>query len=40
MSGFDVGGVRLPLVEATDEEKAQIRASLERLGVRQHAEAR
>ncbi len=40
MSGFDVGGVRLPLVEATDDEKAQIRACLERLGVLQHAEAR
>jgi 4-hydroxy-tetrahydrodipicolinate synthase len=30
--GRDVGGLRLPLVEATDEEKAQIRSCLERLG--------
>jgi 4-hydroxy-tetrahydrodipicolinate synthase len=31
--GWDVGGLRLPLVEATDAEKAQIRAALERVGV-------
>jgi 4-hydroxy-tetrahydrodipicolinate synthase len=31
--GHDVGGLRLPLVEATDEEKAAIRAGLERAGV-------
>jgi 4-hydroxy-tetrahydrodipicolinate synthase len=30
MAGHDVGGLRLPLVEATDEEKAAIRAALER----------
>jgi 4-hydroxy-tetrahydrodipicolinate synthase len=30
--GHDVGGLRLPLVEATDEEKDRIRACLERLG--------
>ncbi len=31
--GHDVGGLRLPLVEAGDDEKAQIRDCLERLGV-------
>jgi 4-hydroxy-tetrahydrodipicolinate synthase len=31
MLGHDVGGLRLPLVEASDEEKAQIRSCLERL---------
>ena len=31
--GHDVGGLRLPLVEATDEEKERIRGALERLGV-------
>ena len=30
MMGHDVGGLRLPLVEADDEEKAVVRASLER----------
>jgi len=30
MAGFDVGGLRLPLVEASDEEKQVIRAALER----------
>ena len=30
--GHDVGGLRLPLVEATDEEKETIRGCLERLG--------
>ena len=30
MLGFDVGGLRLPLVEASDEEKQVIRAALER----------
>jgi 4-hydroxy-tetrahydrodipicolinate synthase len=30
MAGHDVGGLRLPLVEATEEEKAVIRAALER----------
>src|SRR5207237_10042646 len=29
--GHDVGGVRLPLVEASEEETAQIRSCLERL---------
>ena len=33
MTGWDVGGLRLPLVEASDEEKARIRACLERAGV-------
>lgn len=33
MLGFDVGGLRLPLVEATEEERAIIRAGLERAGV-------
>jgi len=30
MAGHDVGGLRLPLVEATDDEKAVIRGALER----------
>jgi 4-hydroxy-tetrahydrodipicolinate synthase len=33
MLGHDVGGLRLPLVEATDEEKAQIRAMLQHHGL-------
>ena len=33
MLGHDVGGLRLPLVEASDEEKAGIRAMLERHGL-------
>ncbi|HEV2903169.1 MAG TPA: 4-hydroxy-tetrahydrodipicolinate synthase [Gaiellaceae bacterium] len=33
--GHDVGGLRLPMVEATDEEKNTIRACLERLGALQ-----
>jgi 4-hydroxy-tetrahydrodipicolinate synthase len=33
MLGHDVGGLRLPLVEATDEEKAVVREALERVGV-------
>jgi 4-hydroxy-tetrahydrodipicolinate synthase len=33
MLGHDVGGHRLPLVEATEEEKATIRDALERAGV-------
>ena len=33
MAGHDAGGLRLPLVEATDEEKGRIRAGLERAGV-------
>jgi 4-hydroxy-tetrahydrodipicolinate synthase len=31
--GHDVGGLRLPLVEATDDEKAVVREALERAGV-------
>ena len=37
--GRDVGGHRLPLVEASDEERAQIRDCLERLGVLEAARA-
>jgi 4-hydroxy-tetrahydrodipicolinate synthase len=37
--GQDVGGHRLPLVEASDEERAQIRDCLERLGVLEPARA-
>ena len=33
MLGHDVGGPRLPLVDATDEELAEIRSDLERAGV-------
>jgi 4-hydroxy-tetrahydrodipicolinate synthase len=33
MLGHEVGGLRLPLVEATEEEKTAIRAGLERAGV-------
>ena len=33
LTGWDVGGLRLPLVEATDEERGRIRAALERSGV-------
>jgi 4-hydroxy-tetrahydrodipicolinate synthase len=33
MLGHNAGGLRLPLVEATDEEKARIRAMLERHGL-------
>jgi 4-hydroxy-tetrahydrodipicolinate synthase len=33
MLGHEVGGLRLPLVEATSEEKAEIRATLERHGL-------
>jgi 4-hydroxy-tetrahydrodipicolinate synthase len=31
--GQQVGGLRLPLVEATDDEVARVRGCLERLGV-------
>ena len=31
--GHEVGGLRLPLVEATEDEAAEIRACLERLGL-------
>jgi 4-hydroxy-tetrahydrodipicolinate synthase len=34
MIGQDVGGLRLPLVEATDQERDAIRGCLERLGLR------
>jgi 4-hydroxy-tetrahydrodipicolinate synthase len=37
--GHDVGGLRLPLVDANDEEVARIRDCLERLAVAQHAAA-
>jgi 4-hydroxy-tetrahydrodipicolinate synthase len=37
--GRDVGGVRLPLVEASDDEVAQIRGCLERLALLQPARA-
>jgi 4-hydroxy-tetrahydrodipicolinate synthase len=37
--GHDVGGVRLPLVEATDDELGRIRDCLERLGIAEHAAA-
>jgi 4-hydroxy-tetrahydrodipicolinate synthase len=33
MLGHDVGGHRLPLVEATEDEKAVIRTALERAGI-------
>jgi 4-hydroxy-tetrahydrodipicolinate synthase len=33
MLGHDVGGLRLPLVEASEDEQAAIRAGLERAGV-------
>ena len=33
MLGHEVGGVRLPLVEANEEERAQVRDCLERLGL-------
>jgi 4-hydroxy-tetrahydrodipicolinate synthase len=35
--GYDVGGLRLPLVEATEDETAEIRDCLERLGILQPA---
>ena len=37
MIGHDVGGLRLPLLEATDEERAAIRDALERAGVLESA---
>ena len=36
--GHDVGGLRLPLVEATEDEQARIRDCLERLGVLEPAQ--
>ncbi len=35
--GHDVGGLRLPLVEATEDEREQVRGCLERLGLLQPA---
>jgi 4-hydroxy-tetrahydrodipicolinate synthase len=37
--GHDVGGLRLPLVEANEDERAQIRDCLGRLGVLEPARA-
>jgi 4-hydroxy-tetrahydrodipicolinate synthase len=37
--GHDIGGLRLPLVEATEDERERVRACLERLGVLQPAAA-
>jgi 4-hydroxy-tetrahydrodipicolinate synthase len=37
--GHEVGGYRLPMVEPTDQELAQVRACLERAGVLQPARA-
>jgi 4-hydroxy-tetrahydrodipicolinate synthase len=37
--GQDVGGLRLPLVEANEEEREAIKGCLERLGLLQHAAA-
>ncbi|HEY3069128.1 MAG TPA: 4-hydroxy-tetrahydrodipicolinate synthase [Gaiellaceae bacterium] len=39
MLGHEVGGLRLPLVEATEDEKAVVRAALERAGVLAGAQA-
>jgi 4-hydroxy-tetrahydrodipicolinate synthase len=33
MLGIEVGGLRLPMVEASDEEAAHVRAALERHGL-------
>ena len=33
MLGHDVGGVRLPLVEASEDERAAVREALERHGL-------
>jgi 4-hydroxy-tetrahydrodipicolinate synthase len=40
MIGHEVGGLRLPLVEATDEQKAVIRETLGRVGLLQLETAR
>ena len=37
--GHDVGGLRLPLVDATDEEREEVRSCLERLGALQPVSA-
>jgi 4-hydroxy-tetrahydrodipicolinate synthase len=39
MLGHDVGGFRLPLVDATDDERARLRTGLERAGVLEPAAA-
>jgi 4-hydroxy-tetrahydrodipicolinate synthase len=39
LTGEDVGGLRLPLVEASEEEREAIRGCLERLGLLTHAAA-
>ena len=39
MLGFEVGGHRLPLVAATDEEVARVRDCLERAGLQVPAPA-
>ena len=39
MVGQDVGGLRLPLVEATEDEKAVVREALERAGILEVARA-
>ena len=39
MVGWDVGGLRLPLVDASDDERERIRTQLERLGVLEPARA-
>jgi 4-hydroxy-tetrahydrodipicolinate synthase len=39
MLGHEVGGLRLPLVDATDEEKAVVRGALERSGILAVAQA-
>jgi 4-hydroxy-tetrahydrodipicolinate synthase len=33
LAGHDVGGLRLPLVDASDREQAQVRAMLDRHGL-------
>jgi 4-hydroxy-tetrahydrodipicolinate synthase len=40
MSGWDVGGLRLPLVEANEDEQARIRALLERAQILEPAQTR
>ena len=39
LQGWDVGGLRLPLVEADENETAAVRGCLERLGVLEAAAA-
>jgi 4-hydroxy-tetrahydrodipicolinate synthase len=33
MLGIEVGGLRLPMIEASEEEKGEVRAALERHGL-------